>query len=151
MGVRVTTYKPDEDGYYVCLFEGMDKDNKLKGKIRYGSNYHPVVDYFYVSATDDTPTETTDFVRDDNGNIIYLAGDVLRRFFYHIVLAHQQSHDVTADGYDDFILGTASDESIDKKTRADFVSSSWFGPMKPGPINPRSMAANGLEKEFTVI
>tara|TARA_R110000868_G_scaffold123507_4_gene327043 strand:+ start:547 stop:774 length:228 start_codon:yes stop_codon:yes gene_type:complete len=68
---------------------------------------------------------TTDFIRDRDGVVVYLSGDVFRRFFHQMTSAIRGS----SDSYEDFICGVVADKSLPKQTRVDFVSKQWFGPL----------------------
>jgi hypothetical protein len=126
MAIQISTNDIDPDGFYATTFTGDDTGQRLKGRIRCPRHGRPVVDYFYVSVTDPgVATTTTDFIRDRDGSVVYLSGDVFRRFF------HQMTSLISGSSYsyEDFICGVVADKSLPKQTRVDFVSKQWFGPL----------------------
>jgi len=126
MAIQISTEDTGPDGSYTTTFKGDDKGQRLKGLIRCSRQGRPVVDYFYVSVSDPgAATATTDFIRDQDGVVVYLSGDVFRRFFHQMTSAISGS----SDSYEDFICGVVADKSLPKQTRVDFVSKQWFGPL----------------------
>ena len=128
MAIQISTNDIDPDGSYTTTFTGDETGQRLKGLIRFTRQGRPVVDYFYVSVTHPgAATATTDFIRDQDGVVVYLSGDVFRRFFHQMTSAIRGS----SDSYEDFIFGVVGDKSLPKQTRVDFVSKQWFGPLTP--------------------
>jgi hypothetical protein len=126
MAIQISTEDIDPDGSYTTTFTGDETGQRLKGRIRFTRQGRPVVDYFYVSVTDPgAATATTDFIRDQDGVVVYLSGDVFRRFFHQMTSAIRGR----SDSYEDFIFGVVADKSLPKQTRVDFVSKQWFGPL----------------------
>ena len=80
MAIQISMNDIDTDGFYATTFTGDDTGQRLKGRIRFTRQGRPVVDYFYVSISDPgAATATTDFIRDRDGMVVYLSGDVFRR------------------------------------------------------------------------
>ena len=126
MAIEISTEDTGTDGFYTTTFTGDDTGQRLKGRIRCPRQGQPVVDYFYVSVSDPGATmTTTDFVRDEDGTVVYLSGDVFRRFFHQMTSAIRGS----SDSFEDFICGVVDDKSLPKQTRVDFASKHWFGPL----------------------
>ena len=126
MAIQISTNDIDTDGFFTTTFTGDETGQRLKGRIRFPRQGRPVVDYFYVSVTDPgAATTTTDFIRDQGGVVVYLSGDVFRRFFHQMTSAIRGS----SDSYEDFICGVVADKSLPRQTRVDFVSKQWFGPL----------------------
>jgi len=126
MAIEISTNDTGPDGFYATTFTGDDTGQRLKGRIRFTRQGRPVVDYFYVSVSDPgAATATTDFIRDEDGVVVYLSGDVFRRFFHQMTSAIRGR----SDSYEDFICDVVADKSLPKQTRVDFVSKQWFGPL----------------------
>ena len=126
MAIEISTNDIDTDGFFTTTFTGDDAGQRLKGRIRCSRQGRPVVDYFYISVSDpEAATTTTDFVRDRDGSVVYLSGDVFRRFFHQMTSAISGS----SDSFEDFICNVVADQSLPKQTRVNFVSKQWFGPL----------------------
>jgi hypothetical protein len=126
MAIQISTEDIVSDGSYTTTFTGDDTGQRLKGRIRFPRQGRPVVDYFYVSVSDPgAAMTTTDFIRDQDGVVVYLSGDFFRRFFHQMTSAISGS----SDSFEDFICGVVDDKSLPRQTRVDFVSKQWFGPL----------------------
>ena len=131
MATEVTTYPPVEDGLFTTTFIGTDPTNRLKGMITFDGSGQTNVEYFYVSVVDpSSPAETSDFVRDSQGNIVFLAKEIIQRFFHHLAARTGLYPAYDGMSFEQFLDDIRASQEVDDNGKRLFLDGYWAGPFE---------------------